>query len=122
MQDIFVNKSHLPVFSSPSIESHLHRIPGLSDKFVYFNDDVMLGSDVRFVVFSTVRLFAFCSHFSDISQVWPDDFYTHGNGQKVYLAWPVPVCATGCQDAWVGDGFCDSGFVFYFVWPNQLFT
>ena len=29
--DIFPNKSHLPVFSSPAIETHLHRIPGLSE-------------------------------------------------------------------------------------------
>jgi UDP-N-acetylglucosamine-lysosomal-enzyme len=29
-QQIFANKSHLPTFSSPSIEANLHRIPGLS--------------------------------------------------------------------------------------------
>jgi UDP-N-acetylglucosamine-lysosomal-enzyme len=42
--DIFPNKSHLPVFSSPAIEAHIHRIPGLSQRFIYFNDDVMLGN------------------------------------------------------------------------------
>jgi UDP-N-acetylglucosamine-lysosomal-enzyme len=26
-EDIFENKSHLPVFSSPAIEAHIHRIP-----------------------------------------------------------------------------------------------
>lgn len=31
-QEIFYNKSHLPTFSSPAIESHLHRIPGLSKR------------------------------------------------------------------------------------------
>lgn len=31
-QEIFRNKSHLPTFSSPAIESHLHRIPGLSKR------------------------------------------------------------------------------------------
>lgn len=41
--DIFVDKSHLPVFSSPAIEVHLHRIPGISKKFVYLNDDVFFG-------------------------------------------------------------------------------
>ena len=41
---IFPNSSHLPVFSSPAIEAHLHRIPGLARHFVYFNDDVMLGA------------------------------------------------------------------------------
>eukprot|EP00906_Rhabdomonas_costata_P032718 RCo046089 len=37
--DIFPNKSHLPTFSSPAIEAHLHRIPGLAKRFLYLNDD-----------------------------------------------------------------------------------
>ena len=44
--EIFPNKSHLPTFSSVAIESHLHRIPGLSEHFLYFNDDVFLGQPV----------------------------------------------------------------------------
>nr|XP_012326728.1 N-acetylglucosamine-1-phosphotransferase subunits alpha/beta-like [Aotus nancymaae] len=59
-QDVFRNLSHLPTFSSPAIESHIHRIEGLSQKFIYLNDDVMFGKDV-----------------------WPDDFYSHSKGQKV---------------------------------------
>lgn len=31
------------VFNSHAIESQLHRIPGLSEKFVYFNDDFYIG-------------------------------------------------------------------------------
>ena len=45
-QELFENKSVLPVFSSPAIETQLHKIPGLSQKFIYFNDDVFLGSPV----------------------------------------------------------------------------
>ncbi|KAG7246090.1 hypothetical protein CRUP_030852, partial [Coryphaenoides rupestris] len=45
-QEIFQNLSHLPTFSSPAIETHIHRIPGLSQKFIYLNDDVMFGKDV----------------------------------------------------------------------------
>jgi len=41
-EQIFKNKSHLPTFSSPAIETHLHRINGLSKRFIYFNDDVLL--------------------------------------------------------------------------------
>jgi hypothetical protein len=41
-EDIFPDPSHLPTFSSRAIECHLHRIPGLSERFLYFNDDVML--------------------------------------------------------------------------------
>lgn len=82
--EIFVNHSHLPSFSSPAIESNIHRIPGLSDKFIYMNDDVMFGKEV-----------------------WPDDFYTYSSGQKVYLTWPVPNCNEGCPATWIKDGYCD---------------
>ncbi|KAG9339879.1 hypothetical protein JZ751_022192 [Albula glossodonta] len=82
--EIFQNESHLPTFSSPAIETHIHRIPGLSQKFIYLNDDVMFGKDV-----------------------WPDDFYSHSKGQKVYLTWPVPNCAEGCPGSWIKDGYCD---------------
>eukprot|EP00658_Telonema_sp_P-2_P082865 TRINITY_DN8837_c0_g1_i3.p1 TRINITY_DN8837_c0_g1~~TRINITY_DN8837_c0_g1_i3.p1 ORF type:complete len:517 (+),score=85.05 TRINITY_DN8837_c0_g1_i3:251-1801(+) len=104
---IFLNASHLPTFSSPAIESHLHRIPGLSDRFIYFNDDVMFGRPVFF-----------------------DVFWTPSAGQKVFLSWPVPnkwqagnafqtpspgwtapqppvMCSDGCNANWVGDRFCD---------------
>lgn len=83
-EELFLNKSHLPTFSSPAIEAHLHRIPGLSPKFIYLNDDVMFADDV-----------------------WPDDFYTHANGQKIYLTWPVPNCNEGCPSSWVNDKYCD---------------
>ena len=39
----FSDRSHLPTFSSPAIEVHLHRIPGLSRHWLYFNDDVVCG-------------------------------------------------------------------------------
>lgn len=83
-EEIFLNKSHLPTFSSPAIESHLHRIPGLSEKFIYMNDDVMFGQIV-----------------------WPDDFYTHSRGQKVHLTWSIPDCSPGCPQSWIRDGYCD---------------
>jgi hypothetical protein len=37
----------LPVFSSRSIETMLHRIPALSDCFVYFNDDMFVGRPLQ---------------------------------------------------------------------------
>jgi len=83
--EIFPDPSVLPTFSSPAIETHLHRIPGLSRRFIYFNDDVMLGAPV-----------------------WPDSFFTHVQGQKFYPAWEVPKCNTGCVEGWIGDGYCDS--------------
>lgn len=35
-----------PTFNSHAITASLHRIPGLSDRFILFNDDVFLGSPV----------------------------------------------------------------------------
>ena len=37
----------LPVFDSGNIESYIHRIPGLSERFFYLNDDVFFGSMVN---------------------------------------------------------------------------
>ncbi|GFR86364.1 N-acetylglucosamine-1-phosphotransferase subunits alpha/beta, partial [Elysia marginata] len=101
--EIFQNKSHLPSFSSPAIEAHIHQIPGLSDRFIYMNDDVMFGRPV-----------------------WPEDFYTHSSGQKVRIcksnsgavqygvgfhgqaaADTTSYCATGCADTWLSDKYCD---------------
>lgn len=43
---IFPDESVLPTFNSIAIEACLHRIPGLSDNFLYLNDDVFLGAPV----------------------------------------------------------------------------
>lgn len=40
--DEFIPKEYLPTFSSHTIEINIHRIPGLSEHFVYFNDDMFL--------------------------------------------------------------------------------
>ena len=37
---------YLPVFSSMAIEANLHRIPGLAEHYVVFNDDVFLTRNV----------------------------------------------------------------------------
>ncbi|WP_234337682.1 stealth conserved region 3 domain-containing protein [Streptomyces sp. NRRL WC-3725] len=37
----------LPVFNSHAIESRLHHIPGLSEHYLYFNDDVFINHPVR---------------------------------------------------------------------------
>jgi hypothetical protein len=36
----------LPTFDSSHIESYIHRIPGLSEHYFYFNDDVFFGAPV----------------------------------------------------------------------------
>lgn len=66
--EIFENPSYLPVFSSTAIESNLDRISGLSDTFIYFNDDILLAAPI-----------------------WPDDFITPSGIQTIYLSHPVPL-------------------------------
>lgn len=40
--DFFEKTDYLPVFNSSAIEANLHLIPNLSDKFIYFNDDMLV--------------------------------------------------------------------------------
>lgn len=38
-----INSEYLPTFNSHIIEAHLHKIPDLSENFIYFNDDVFVA-------------------------------------------------------------------------------
>ena len=43
----YIPQEYLPTFSSNPIELNLHRISGLSEKFVFFNDDIFVTAPVR---------------------------------------------------------------------------
>ena len=43
----YMPQEYLPTFSSHPIELNLHRIKGLSEKFVYFNDDMFIINKVK---------------------------------------------------------------------------
>lgn len=43
----YIPQEYLPVFSSHPIELMMHKIPGLAEQIVYFNDDLFLTSPVR---------------------------------------------------------------------------
>lgn len=45
-KEIFADPTALPVFNSHAIGTQLHRIPGLSANYLYFNDDVFVGRPV----------------------------------------------------------------------------
>ena len=49
--DIFPDKNVLPVFNSHAIEACLHRIEGLSEHYLYLNDDIIFGRSVDVSVF-----------------------------------------------------------------------
>ena len=43
----YIPEEYLPTFSSRPIELNIHRVPGLSEHFVYFNDDMLLNSPIN---------------------------------------------------------------------------
>lgn len=43
----FIPKKFLPTFSSRTIDMNLHRIEGLSENFIYFNDDMFITDYVK---------------------------------------------------------------------------
>jgi len=44
--DEVMDARYLPTFNSFAIVQHLHRLPGISRRFVYFEDDMLLGAPV----------------------------------------------------------------------------
>lgn len=46
--EIFPDKTELPVFSSCAIETCLHRIKGLGERFLYFNDDTYINKPMAY--------------------------------------------------------------------------
>lgn len=76
----------LPTFSSMAIEMMLHRIPNLSDRFIYFNDDVFLGRPL-----------------------YLDDLRSERQGTYVVRAWGLPFCAETCRWGSIGNYVCEDG-------------
>lgn len=74
----------LPTFSSVVIETFLHKIPNLSERFIYLNDDIFIGCEI-----------------------FPDDFYLKSTGVNIFLGWPIPECTYDCPWIFIGDGSCD---------------
>ena len=83
----FRDLNHLPTFASPAIEANLHLIPGLAEKFIYFNDDLAL-----------------------VSQVCPSDFITRNGTYKSYFTYEI-MCNSNffskCHNYLVGNGKCN---------------
>ncbi|CAJ1500981.1 stealth family protein [[Mycobacterium] burgundiense] len=44
--EFFADPAALPTYNSQAVESQLHRIPGLSEHFIYANDDMFFGQPV----------------------------------------------------------------------------
>lgn len=61
-----IDEKYLPVFSTTAIELSLYRIPGLTDQFVYFNDDMFVNKNVV-----------------------PEDFFVNGQPKDIGLMSPL---------------------------------
>lgn len=57
----YIPSKYLPTFNANTIELNLHRIEGLSEQFVYFNDDMFITDTVR-----------------------PEDFFRNGKPMDTY--------------------------------------
>lgn len=62
----YIPEKYLPTFSSHPIELNIHRIEGLSERFVIFNDDFFLTDEVG-----------------------PEDFFVNGLPKDILMEYPV---------------------------------
>lgn len=46
-EELYINKTHLPIFNSSSIEMNLINIKKLSEKFIYLNDDTIIWKSLK---------------------------------------------------------------------------
>lgn len=67
-QDSFIPSEFKPTFKSTGVEWHLHRIPGLSENFIYLNDDMLFNQPVE-----------------------PEDFFRNGEPVLTALYRPLPI-------------------------------
>ena len=135
----FIPDEYLPTFNSHTIELNLHRIKGLSEHFVYFNDDTFLNAKVKpedffnggkpvdrliisalcpsedatsTIIYNNVRIIN--KHFSKkelLKKHWRQLFYPfYGlDGLKTYLTLPFNVF-TGFQNDHLPNAYTKSLF------------
>ncbi len=83
----------LPTFNSLSLESYLHRIPDLSDYFIYFNDDFFVNQSIDKSTFinpeGQILLYSQenpnidrCDYFRDVVRDMQDDDSWNVNGNE----------------------------------------
>ena len=56
LHEEFIPKEFLPTFNCNTIEMFMYRIPNLSEKFVYFNDDMLINKTCKYTTFFNEEL------------------------------------------------------------------
>jgi len=79
--EIFPDNNSLPTFNSIAIETNLHRVPGLSEKFIYFNDDMYINKPIPKKQFfrNNKPIFRYNTSYSLILNVINLKAFKHGN-------------------------------------------
>jgi hypothetical protein len=102
--------SALPTFNSMAIETILHLIPDLSEHFIYFNDDTLLGNHVLPTDFFTATGEGYFfkkwlprTFFQPIRFLWPEFNYLH---QSIKLYWQVAAKKNKSSVVWHGLHHC----------------
>ena len=72
-----MDKAFLPTFSSISIELNLHKIKGLNEHFIYFNDDMFINSYVKPEDFFQAGLPLACSMTKPVIPVKDNTVFRH---------------------------------------------
>lgn len=83
--EIFENMIDLPTFSSHAIEGNLHRIPNLSNNFIYFNDDTYINNylkDTDFFI-NNIPIFRYSNFRSMLYNFLPNIFNNIHNKSNI---------------------------------------
>lgn len=97
-----IPEEYLPVFNSNPIEMHIHRIPGLDEEYLYFNDDMFPVMDCEPTdffrdgkgvigmyrhLFSTNMYKKICRHSDNVAR------RLTGKGSSLYFMRPQHICS-----------------------------
>lgn len=83
------------IYDSGNIESYLHRIPGLADRFIYLNDDVFFGAPLDVRTWFTPTMTVYLESASIVSTDRPQP------------GLPVPVNAAALTNEWMSARYPD---------------
>lgn len=83
--DTFPSTHYLPTTNSNSIETTLCNIPGLSEHFIYFNDDIFLGRKALYTDFFTRDGKARVDHGTILSK---SPFINNKNSKRLTIQFP----------------------------------
>lgn len=81
-----IDPQYLPSFNSDAIESFLWKIPGLTERFIYLNDDMLLMAPTSRLTFYTPnglsKLYASPRRIPDMPAEWADTYTIHAHLQS----------------------------------------